>query len=166
MMRARRSTLVHVLATARPRRARSGRAQRGVTLMELLVVLIIVALLGTIAVSSYRSYVVRAGRSEAKVALLAAQQNLERCFTRFSSYLPVDEDDCPVSRDLQGDGITSQEQRYVVTSADIDETTYTLVATPTAGGGMASDPDCDTLTITQAGQRGATPAGNAALCWR
>ncbi len=146
--------------------ARPGRGQRGVTLVELLVVVMVVAILGTIAVSSYRAYVIRAGRSEAKVALLAAQQNLERCFTRFSTFLPDEEDDCPTSRDLQADGVVSTEQRYVVTTDAISDTTYTLVATPTDDGGMASDPDCDTLTITQNGQRGATPAGNAALCWR
>lgn len=140
--------------------------QRGVTLIELIVVMTVVAILGSIAVGSYRQYTLRAGRSEAQVALLAAQQNLERCFTRFSSYLPATAADCPTSEQLQGAGLVSPEQRYTVTTAAITPTTYTLVATPRAGGGMTTDAECTTVSVTQLGQRTATPAANAALCWR
>ena len=62
----------------------------GMTLMELMVVMAIVGILAAIAIPSYRSYVMRANRTDAKTALLAAAGALERCFTRFNSYAAAD----------------------------------------------------------------------------
>ena len=140
--------------------------QRGVTLMELLMVVTVVAILATTAVVSYRQYALRAGRSEAKVALMQAQQNLERCFTRFSRYV-VAAGLCPTYDALSGDGVPSAEGRYLVTGTfDEDAVTYELTAAPAAGGGMEDDAKCGSFIVRSDGTRTTDPAADAAECWR
>src|SRR5262249_29419776 len=62
------------------------KANAGVTLMELLTVVVIVGILSAIAIPSYRGYVIRANRADAKTGLLATAGSLERCFTRDNTY--------------------------------------------------------------------------------
>jgi type IV pilus assembly protein PilE len=63
-------------------RARS----QGMTLIELMIVVIVVAILGTVAVSSYRSYLIRANRTEARMALLRVQAAQEKFFLQNNRY--------------------------------------------------------------------------------
>jgi len=60
--------------------------QRGVTLIELVVVMIIVGILTAIAVPSYRSYVLRSQRSDAKDALLALATQQEKHYLQCNTY--------------------------------------------------------------------------------
>lgn len=154
----------------RPLAVECGRdRQRGVTLIELMVVVVIVAVLGTVAVASYRNYVIRAGRTEAKSSLMSTQQGLEKCFTRSNSYEADPDgdgtDDCPLAATLTGDGVISGEGRYTITGA-VDTLTYTLTATPRAGGGMVDDAKCETLTLDTLGDKGSTGSASAAECWK
>ncbi len=147
-------------------RSRRRRA-RGVTLVELMIVVVVVAILGSVAIASYRQSVLRAGRSEAQVALLQQQNNLERCYGRFLTYTPANADDCPTSRDLQGVGIVSAEGRYSVTGV-VNAQDYALTATAVTGQGMTDDPKCGTFTIDSVGRRGnGAGVGGAAVpgCW-
>jgi type IV pilus assembly protein PilE len=149
--------------TSRPRR------QRGVTLIELVVTMAVVAMLAAIAINSYRQYTLRAGRSEAKVALLAAQANLERCFTRFNTYYTGTAGDCPTADVLNDDGLPTPEGRYLLTAdpeLDDGDTTYSLTATPIDGGGMTADAVCGSLTLTNANQRSVSGTGSVQECWR
>lgn len=143
--------------------------QRGVTLIELMVVVVVVAILGSIAVNSYRNYVIRVGRTEAKQGLMSAQQGLEKCFTRGNSYLADPDgdgtDDCPLAATLEGDGVITGEGRYAVTGA-INALDYTLTATPREGGGMTDDPKCTTLTLDTLGEKGSTGSASATDCWK
>lgn len=138
------------------------RLQTGVTLLELITVVAVVAILSTIAITSYRAYAQRAGRSEAKAELLQQQNNLERCFTRFNAY---DAAECAAAANLAGAGIESAEGRYVVTGV-IAETTYTLNATPLAGGGMTDDVRCGALSLASDNTRGIGGSGTVEDCWR
>lgn len=129
----------------------------GFTLVELLVVIAIVGILSAIAYPRYTEYVRRANRTDATTTLLQVSQTLERCYTQYSSYNNAS---CTVAN---GATINTAEGFYtvgVVTAA----TTYTLTATPVAGRAQASDAKCTTLTLTNAGVRGAT--GTAiSECW-
>ena len=60
--------------------------QRGVTLIELVVVMIIVGILAAVAIPTYRNYVIRSQRSDAKDALLALATQQEKFYLQCNSY--------------------------------------------------------------------------------
>ena len=139
-------------------RARS----RGVTLLELMAVVVIIGVLGTIAVNSYRGYLLRTNRTEARMALLQIQANQEKFFLQNNRYADTDELSVPTTDDPPGLGIpaTTPSGHYLI-ALEADETTYT--ATATATGGQTKDAAaCLTLRINQNGDR--EPTGNE--CWR
>ncbi len=53
-----------------------------------MVVVALVAILGTIAVSTYRSYILRTNRTEGRMALLATQVAQEKYFLQNNQYAP------------------------------------------------------------------------------
>ncbi|HPF26420.1 MAG TPA: type IV pilin protein [Steroidobacteraceae bacterium] len=140
------------------------RKQLGITLMELLVVVTIIGILAAIAVPSYRAYMVRTNRTEAKVALQNEVNRLERCFTRTNDYF-----NAICSTDPLGAAIypLTVGDNYVITRANIGGGNYRLDATP-QGAQATDDPDCATFGIDNLGNR--TVTGTAAAtadvtCW-
>src|SRR5437763_2903936 len=73
-------TRAQVAAGLRPHR------MRGMTLIELMVVVAIVAILASLAVGSYRRYVLRANRTDATSALLRIQVAQEKYFLQNNTY--------------------------------------------------------------------------------
>lgn len=131
----------------------------GVTLMELLTVILVIGILAAIAIPSYGNYTRRASRADAKAALLAVAGQLERCFTRFNSYLAAD--GCAVVLPM-----SSTEGKYQINTTARTAVEYTLQATPVAGMGQEQDTECGGFTLTSANGRGITgAAANAARCW-
>jgi type IV pilus assembly protein PilE len=128
----------------------------GVTLMELMIVIAIIGILTSIAIPAYRNYVMRANRSDAKAALLAAAGALERCFTRFNSYAAAD--GCPVVFPVM-----STENHYQITAPTQTQVLYSLTATPQAG--QARDTACANFTINQANTRGVSGTTPWRECW-
>src|SRR6478736_2197284 len=76
------TTMVQPMIHANPTSRRSG----GFTLIELMVVIGVVAVLGSIAVSTYRSYILRTTRTEGRMALLATQVAQEKYFLQNNAY--------------------------------------------------------------------------------
>jgi type IV pilus assembly protein PilE len=128
---------------------------RGFTLVELLITVGILAILMAIAIPSYERYVVDSNRTEGTIALSAAAQALDRCYSRFSSY---DDGACPVTFP-----IASENGVYSVTAV-LAATTYTLTAAP-QGNQATRDAECGSLTLTHTGIRGITGTGTAEDCW-
>jgi type IV pilus assembly protein PilE len=131
---------------------------RGMTLIELVVVVAIIALLATIAIPSYRQFLLRSHRAEAKSALLNLAAAQEKFYLQSNTYADNDDlDDAPPA----GLGLTATTVNghftVVITAANDDSFT----ATATAAGGQAQDTHCATFTINQAGARTATSAD----CW-
>jgi type IV pilus assembly protein PilE len=135
---------------------------RGVTLLELMAVVVILGILGTLAVNSYRGYLLRTNRTEARMALLRLQAAQEKFFLQFNRYADTAElSTSPSDATTPGLGIaaTTATGKYAITLARPSTTTYT--ATATAQGGQTADA-CLVLTINETGTR--TPADNN--CWR
>lgn len=140
-------------------RARS----RGVTLLELMAVVLIVGILGTIAVNSYRGYLLRTNRTEARMALLQVQTAQEKFFLQNNRYADSTELTPAPTASTPGLGVpaTTPSSYYTITLARPTTTTYT--ATATAINGQTKDAAaCQVLTINETGTR--TPTGND--CWR
>ncbi len=62
------------------------RYMRGITLIELMVVVVIISLLAAISYPSYREFVARAKRNEAKAALLRIATNQERAYLQNNTF--------------------------------------------------------------------------------
>ncbi len=138
----------------------------GMTLIELMIVVLIIGILAAIAYPSYRDSVLKGNRSEAKMALMQGAQELEKCYTRYSTYVyNVATSPCATAQTLAGAGIASTSGKYLVTAAagDITASTYKLTATPQ--GAQADDLKCGTLTQSQDNSHTATGTSGVAGCW-
>ena len=135
---------------------------RGMTLVELLTVLVVVAILATLAVSSYRRYVIRANRTDATALLLQIQVAQEKYFLQHNVYAGN------LATELGFASDTTPHGTYKVTLAAASGADFatSYVATATAlGSQKGSDPQCLTLTVDDKGQRSSNP-GASGTCWR
>jgi type IV pilus assembly protein PilE len=140
----------------------------GMTLVELMIVVAVVAILGTIANASYRRYLLRTNRTDAMTTLLQIQVSQEKFFLQNNSYATTlaQISAAPpggLGIALGAGGVTTG-GHYVISLPVGTATTYTAVATATAGqtGDIAA---CQTLNINEQGTKGPA-AAVAAKCWR
>ena len=129
------------------------RAERGFTLIELMIVVAIIGIISAIAYPSYMESVRKSNRADAKAALNDVSQRLQRCFTAYSDYTNAN---CALGQTLvDGDSVNSGEGMYAVTG-NLTATTFALTAAPVAGTTQADDTKCGSLTLNQAGVKGAS----------
>lgn len=131
------------------------RQAAGFTLIELMITVAIVGILASIAIPSYRSYILKSRRAEAMTELTKAQTTIERCYGANFTYAGACSPDSPV---------TTPTGFYTITAASV-ATTYTFTAT--AAGAQASDTTCATMTLNQANQKLAFDSSATAqtVCW-
>jgi type IV pilus assembly protein PilE len=128
---------------------------RGMTLIELMTVMAVLAIISTIAISSYRRYLVRANRTEATAALLRIQVAEEKFFLQNNTY----------SNNVTKLGVLSPTPTGNYTlGVTAGATSFTAIATP-QNRQASQDASCQTLTIDDKGQRGSTP-GPTSICWK
>lgn len=144
--------------------------QSGFTLIELLIVVVIVGVLAVIAYPSYLNQLLRSNRSTAKGDLMELQQWMERNYSLTNSYAVL-----PDTRPLGISALPFQTSPRSGTPVNYrvsfgsgpTAATYTLTATPQ--GSQTRDTTCGTLTLSNAGVRGANGlTGNVTLvneCW-
>lgn len=141
-------------------------AQRGFTLIELMIVVVIVGILAAIALPNYTQYMIDSRRATAAACLTEQAQLLERFYTTNLTYVGAVLPDAQQCRtDLAG---------FYVFAADIAEETpreYALTAAP-QGAQLDNDDKCGcTLSLNQTGAKGSAGANAAcatrvAVCWR
>jgi type IV pilus assembly protein PilE len=117
-----------------------------------MIVLVVIAILAAVAYPSYRDYVLRAHRSDAKDALLRVQLEQEKWRTNNASYTTT----------LSNLGLTSASTDGWYTIALPSASTVAYTATATAQGTQANDTGCTVLQLAvTAGGENKTPAS----CW-
>lgn len=128
------------------------RVHSGFSLIEVMITVAVIAILSAVALPSYRSYVMRANRSEAKAALINAQVAEEKYFLQNSTY-----------GTLAQIGILASTAKgyYSIGVSNVSATTYKVTAT--AQQGQASDTTCGTMEIDQSGTK--NPA-DTSVCWK
>ena len=156
---------VEPIRRAREWSARRPSRQAGVSLIELLAVVVIIAILGLIAIPSYRQYTIRAHRTEGKAALLRLATNQERFYLQNHRYSDTVDGSLGFTTPVSENGV------YAITVTTMNGWTqdYTATATPVAGGGsdgvdQTLDTDCTSFSLTSAGAKSAT-GNQPATCW-
>jgi type IV pilus assembly protein PilE len=125
-----------------------------VTLLEAMLALAVVAVLAAVALPSYRAGELRAGRMDAVDALTrvqVAQEQFRGAHGLYSTNFST----------LSGTAAMSPQGRYRISLALTGPEAY--LATATAQGAQARDPDCATLTLEV--ERGYPREGPGTKCW-
>lgn len=142
------------------------RRGRGFTLIEIMIVVAILGIVAAIALPSYRTYVDRARRADARAQMLQAAQFMQRFYTANDQFL----------NDRAGNNISTQmpanllrspadgAQIYALT-VDATVSTYTLTMAPLSGSPLAADA-CGSFTLTSTGVRGVTGTKSRDDCWK
>jgi len=135
---------------------------KGVTLIELMIVIVIVAILASIAVPSYRNYVLRSHRVEAKTALLNLAAAQEKFYLQNNTYAT---NSLLTTAPPSGLGLaaTTENGWYTVAIAN-GANAAGFSATATATGTQTADGDCASFTINQLGVKSAT-GDKPTVCW-
>lgn len=146
--------------------------QKGFTLIELMVVVAIVGILAAVAYPSYTDYITRSRRTDAKSALMATAQAMERFYTEKMTYNAATLGTSAPTTDI---GLTTSPDSFYTIAFDSDPTDATacsatdttspsgtafrLCATPT--GSQAGDTACGTFSLSSTGVK--TPT--TGRCW-
>lgn len=133
---------------------------RGFTLIEMLIVVAMIAILGTLAMNSYRSNTVRANRAAAVSYMLEVANIEERYLLDNRAYATG----TSALTDLGTSPPTEVSNNYTITIVDPGGTApdYRIVATP-SGSQASDDTACGTLTLNNLGVKG--DAGGS-RCWK
>lgn len=128
----------------------------GFTLIELMIVVAVIAIIAAIAIPAYSDYVTRSKRADGKTGLLSFQLEQEKYRANNPSY---------ASGAVLGLPADSPDGHYQINVTAFSSVGYSLSATPNA---TQNDPECETLSINQDGDKTAngTAADALATCWQ
>ncbi len=129
---------------------------RGVTLMELMIVVVVIGILTAIAYPSYRQYVAKAKRNEAKSCLLQVATMQERFYLQNSTYTTD-----MTNLGFSGAGnILSDSGSYICNVTAASPAAFSATATYQKGDEEAGK--CATFSIDGVGSKTSTPFDD---CW-
>jgi type IV pilus assembly protein PilE len=136
-------------------------AEKGFTLIELMITVAVVAILAAIAYPSYMEYVKRSRRVEGQNLLNDAAARQERYRAQNGLYAKTDH-----VADLKLPGGAASQNGYYTLSLASDGNTYTLTAE--RAGAQLSDSRCGNFTLDDKGTKdmAAGTPGTKETCWR
>ena len=146
-----------------PRHSKPPSAISGFTLMELMIAVAVVAILGTIAMVSYSSQILKSRRTDARSAVLDLAGREEKLFSTTNAYSAAPSD---LGYGAVGDPwpITIGSGYYQV-RVDVANPPISYLVTATAIGSQVKDTGCATLMVDQLGSQTSTGGETAATCW-
>ncbi|MDH3633163.1 MAG: type IV pilin protein [Gammaproteobacteria bacterium] len=106
--------------------------------------------------SFYGGNVIAANRSDGRGALTQAAATLEKCKSLYGAYNHAN---CTLILPF-----TTTTNYYTISATTLNNTQFTLVATPVGGQPQANDTDCTSLSLTHTGVKAGTGAVPAE-CW-
>lgn len=127
------------------------KSQKGFSLIELMVVVAIVGILGSIALPSYRNYVIKASRQAAQTELLELASLQEKIYLNSNGY-SSSITSAYNGTSAGGLGVTSgktKDGKYNLSLPAANQT-FTITATPVAGKTQVGDGN---ISISENGQR-------------
>ena len=132
------------------------KAQRGFSLIELMVVVSVLAIIIGLGYPSYMSHVQKTRRSDGIAVLNHAAMVMESCRSETATYVDCEDDDRFPDQSEKG--------YYTIAASDITASSYKLTATAT--GLQGDDQKCAKLTLTAQGTKGYDgSAPDIATCW-
>ncbi|HEY5559016.1 MAG TPA: type IV pilin protein [Steroidobacteraceae bacterium] len=141
------------------------RTTAGFTLIEVVIALAVVAIATTLAIASYRGYLLRGYRVEAVQALLAAAAEQEKFHLAHGRY--GDRLDAAAGSEPPGLPVASRTPRgrYRLAVEMADASVFRIVAVT---ADERADPLCPRMIIDESGRRGASDANggdSTVKCW-
>ncbi|MGB4116069.1 MAG: type IV pilin protein [Polaromonas sp.] len=156
------------------------KGNKGFTLIELMITVAIIAILASIALPAYTSYIAKARRADARTQLLQAAQFMQRFYAANDQYLQDRAGNSVLGaavgmpdglRVSPADGTAIYQLNTAIAAvgnhtATVTTSAYTLHMAPITGRAAAAD-ECGIFTITSTGVRGVTGATRTRdECWR
>ncbi|MEO0423922.1 MAG: type IV pilin protein [Pseudomonadota bacterium] len=142
--------------------SRPPQATAGFTLTEMLIVVAIITIIAAFALPNYGKQMERTRRTDAQDALLQIAAEQEKFYIDNNTYTAT------LSQLGFPDEVSSN--GYYALAATVPDAgdSYTITATPVAGGAQANDTLCTSLSYDHTGRRTATDGSNdtTAECWR
>src|SRR5690606_7402589 len=149
-------------------------AQKGFTLIEVMIVVAIIGILAAIAYPSYQEHTLRAGRADGKAKLMEIMQAQERFYSQSQRYIAALAGDPlalpPSGLGYAADPVISDEGRYSITAAACGNgagqgIANCVILTAARRGAQVNDAACGDLTLNSRGERGRSGNGNLDTCW-
>jgi type IV pilus assembly protein PilE len=135
-------------------------SEGGFTLIELMITVAIVAILGTIAMTSYTSQIQKSRRTDGRSAVMDLAGREEKLFSTVNAYSATASD-----LGYAGAFPMTVGSNYYSIDVTIGNPPVTFTVTATAINAQAQDTKCATLSVDNFGSQTSTGTDTAAACW-